>query len=64
MKPRRKKERGVRRAQTNWNTQAYHHAQQLQASLQRRLNRTASIAEIIPGVLAQLTCTNPTRRRL
>ena len=46
------------------NKREYHHAQRLQAFLQRRLNRTAPIAEIIPAVLAQPTCTSGTRRKL
>ena len=61
-----KKERGLggTALKADSNKQAYHHAQRLQAFLQRRLNRTASTAEIVPAVLAQLTCTSATRRKL
>ena len=65
-----KKERGLggTALKADLNKQAYHHAQRLQASLRRRLNRTASVREIMPAVLAatlaQLTCTSGTRRKL
>ena len=61
-----KKERGLggTALKTNWNKQEYHYAERLQAFPQRRLNRTASTAEIIPAVLAQLRCTSATRRKV
>ena len=58
--PKEKRRLGARRFNTDCNTRAYYRAQRLQASLRRRLNRPASIAEIIPMVLramlAQLPC--------
>ena len=36
---------------TNSTERHYHHAQRLQSSLGTRLNRTASIGEIMPNVL-------------
>lgn len=60
-----KKERGFGTAlKADSTKQAYHHAQRLQAFLQRRFNRTGSIAKIIPAVLAQLTCTSGRRKKL
>jgi hypothetical protein len=66
MKPPPKKERGLAGAalKANRNKQEYHHAQGFQALLHRRLNRTASTAEIVPLVLAQLLHTSPTRRKI
>jgi len=66
--PKKERELGGTALNTDWNTRAYHHAQRLQASLRRRLNRTASIAEIMPAVLratlAQFTYLSGTGRKL
>jgi hypothetical protein len=53
-----KKERGLAGTAltTDWNRQYYHQYEPVQGCLQRRLNRPASIAQILPLVLAQLTC--------
>jgi len=61
-----RKERGLGGTALNAdsNKREYHGAQRLQAFVRRRPNRIASTGEIRPTVVAQLTCTGGTRRKL
>jgi len=49
--PKRKRRLGGRALNTDWNMLPCHRAPRLQAALRRRLNRPASIGEMMPAVL-------------
>jgi hypothetical protein len=62
--PKRERGLGGTALNTDSNKREYHYAERLQALPERRLNRRASPAAIPPTLLAQLTRTSGTRRKL